>query len=94
MINVLTPWQHGLYAAASWPFQASMGALVELAPTLRPDGAAPLHINKDACQEAAAAAALGAELGYTGAQQSMQHRHDAMDAHLAWVLHELGLLQQ
>jgi hypothetical protein len=44
--------------------------------------------------EAAAAAGLAAELGYVGPQQAMQQRYDAMDAHLAWILHELGLLQQ
>lgn len=70
-----------------------MGALVELAPMLTPDDAPPLQINAAVSREAAAAAALGAELGYVGTQQSMQQRHDAMDVHLAWILQELGLLQ-
>jgi hypothetical protein len=94
VVNVLTPWQHGLYAAGCWPFQSSMGALVELAPILTPDDSPPLQINDAACPEAAAAAALAAELGYVGPQQAMQQRYDAMDAHLVWILHELGLLQQ
>ena len=93
VVNVLTPWQHGIYAAGCWPFQASMGAVVDLAPILTPDDSPRLQINGAVCPEAAAAAALAAELGYVGPQQAMQQRYDAMDAHLAWILHELGLQQ-
>jgi hypothetical protein len=89
--NVLTPWQHGMYMAACWPFQNRMGALVELAPFLTPHDTPPLHINADLCPAAAAAAALGAELGYVGTEQSMQQRRDAMELQLAWILQDCML---
>jgi hypothetical protein len=89
--NVLTPWQHGIFMAASWPFQARLGALVELAPFLTPHDTPLLRINADLCPAAAAAAALGAELGYVGVDNFMQQRKDAMEVQLSWILQEYML---
>jgi hypothetical protein len=89
--NVLTPWQHGLFMAASWPFPVRLGALVELAPFLTPHDTPLLRINTKLCPAAAAAAALGAELGYVGVDNFMQQRRDAMEVQLAWILQEYML---
>lgn len=89
--TVLTTWQHGTFMAACWPYANRMGALIELAPFLTPHDAPPLHINAAACPAAAAAAALGAELGYCGADVCMQRRRDALEAQLEWILQECML---
>jgi hypothetical protein len=68
-----------------------MGALVELAPFLAPHDSVPLQINGDLCPAAAAAAALGAELGFVGTEEFMQQRRDAMELQLAWILQDCML---
>ena len=84
----LTPWQMGEMVTASWPYHAFSCVLVELSPYLVPDDTPRLTINAECCEEAAQAAALADELGFTSAHHFVQQRCQALEAQLQWALQQ------
>ena len=86
-LNTLSIWQTTELIVASWPYQGFIPMLVELSPFLVPNDAPLLSINPDVCPEAAQAAALAEQLGYTGASGFVQQRCTALE-------HQLELLEQ
>lgn len=71
---------------ACWPHWGYIIPLLELSPFLTPDDSPSLHINADLCPEAAEAAALADELGYTRPQAFMKQRLAALEQQLEWTL--------
>lgn len=92
VLNTLSPWQTVTYFIACWPYHAHVLNLVELSPFLTPDDSPQLQINASICDAAARAAALADEMGYTGAQAFMEHRCQALEAQLQWLMQESQLL--
>jgi len=86
VLNTLSPWQVAQYHVACWPYFAYIIPLLELSPFLTPDDSPSLHINAELCPDAAQAAVLADELGYTRPQAFMKQRLAALEQQLEWTL--------
>lgn len=88
VINTLTPWQQAGFLVACYPYQPYMQVLAEVSPVLTPDDTPPVLIDAGCCEEAAQAAELADELGFTGAHAYMERRCAALAAQVEWALTE------